>query len=119
MPSPARLRPGCTHPPSQTGAAPMALVRASNRPASAQAGAEQLSRPSLADLAVQLRADEPAQRRQAARDLALTSEGIPILCEHLEHEPAVSVRSVIMTSLIQSRSRDVVEGLARHLRSEN
>jgi len=97
----------------------MALVRATNRSASAQAPSEQLSRPSLADLAVQLRSDEPGQRRQAARDLALTSEGIPILCEHLEHEPAVSVRSVIMTSLIQSRSRAVVEGLARHLRSEN
>ena len=97
----------------------MALVRASNRPASAQAASEQLSRPSLADLAVQLRSDEPALRRQAARDLALTTEGIPILCEHLEHEPAVSVRSVIMTSLIQSRSRAVVEGLARYLRSEN
>jgi len=73
----------------------------------------------MTDLAVQLRSDEPAQRRQAARDLALTSEGIPILCEHLEHEPAVSVRSVIMTSLIQSRSRAAVEGLARYLRSEN
>ncbi len=97
----------------------MALVRASKRSASAQAPSEQLSPPSLADLAVQLRSDEPARRRRAARDLALTIEGIPILCEHLEHEPAVSVRSVIMTSLIQSRSRAVVEGLARHLRSEN
>ena len=97
----------------------MALVRATKRSASAQAPSEQLSCSSLADLAVQLRSDEPAQRRQAARDLALTSEGIPILCEHLEHEPAVSVRSVIMTSLIQSRSRAAVEGLARYLRSEN
>ncbi len=97
----------------------MALVRASKRSASTQAPSEQLSPPSLSDLAMRLRSGEPAQRRQAARDLALTSEGIPILCEHLEHEPAVSVRSVIMTSLIQSRSRAVVEGLARYLRSEN
>ena len=64
-------------PPSQTGAAPMALVRATKRSASAQAPSEQLSRPSLADLAVQLRSNEPAHRRQAARDLALTSEGHP------------------------------------------
>jgi hypothetical protein len=97
----------------------MALVRATKRSASVQAPSEQLSRPSLADLAGQLRSSEPAQRRKAARDLALTSEGIPVLCEHLEHEPAVSVRSVIMTSLIQSRSPAVVEGLVRYLRSEN
>ena len=80
---------------------------------------EQLSRPTLAELAGQLQSNEPALRRQAARDLALMSEGIPILCEHLEHEPAVSVRSVIMTSLIQSRSCAVVEGLIRYLPSEN
>ncbi len=97
----------------------MALVKATNRPANTQARPEQLSCPTLADLAVQLRSAEPTLRRQAARDLSLISEGIPILCEHLEHEPAVSVRSVIMTSLIQSRSRAVVEGLIRYLRSEN
>ncbi len=97
----------------------MALVKATNRPSSAQPGAEQLSRPSLSDLGARLRSDEPALRRQAARDLAMMREGIPILCDHLEHEPAVSVRSVIMTSLIQSRSRAAVEGLIRYLRSEN
>jgi len=97
----------------------MALVKATNKSANAQARAVQQSRPSLSDLAVLLRSNEPALRRQAARDLALMSEGVPVLCEHLEHEPAVSVRSVIMTSLIQSRSRAVVEGLIRYLRSEN
>jgi hypothetical protein len=95
----------------------MVLVKATKN-ACAPSSAE-LSRPAFADLAAQLQFAEPALRRQAARELAVTAGGIPLLCGHLEREAAVSVRSVIMTSLIQSRSRAAVEGLIRYLRSEN
>ncbi len=92
----------------------MALVKASKAaPIEAEHGG------SATELAAQLRASEPALRRRAARDLAHSAEGLTTLCRHLEREPAVSVRAVIMTSLIQSRSRAAVEGLIRYLRSEN
>lgn len=97
----------------------MALVRATKRVADPKRDAEHASSASAAQFAEGLRSVEPTQRRQAVRDLARFPEGIPILCDHLEHERAVSVRSVIMTVLIQSRSRQAVEGLIRYLRSEN
>ena len=97
----------------------MALVKAAKKPLSTPAPEERLSQPSVEDLAEELRSDEPSRRRRAARELARFPDGIPILCEHLEREPAVSVRSVIMTALIQSRSRAAVEGIIRYLRSEN
>jgi HEAT repeat protein len=97
----------------------MALVKAAKKPLSTPAREERLSQPSVEELAEELRSDEPSRRRRAARELACFPDGIPILCEHLEREPAVSVRSVIMTALIQSRSRAAVEGIIRYLRSEN
>jgi HEAT repeat protein len=97
----------------------MALVKATKRVASIEDAAERESDASAASLARALRSDEAAQRRQAARELARFPEGAPILCDHLEREPAVSVRSVIMTALIQSRARAAAEGLIRYLRSEN
>ncbi|MFZ1107271.1 MAG: HEAT repeat domain-containing protein [Rhodomicrobium sp.] len=97
----------------------MALVRATKNVASIEAGAEREKDASAAGLASELRSDEPSRRRQAARELARLPEGIPLLCDHLEREPAISVRSVIMTALIQSRSCAAVEGLTRYLRSEN
>ncbi len=97
----------------------MALVKATKRQADPQPEAGRPKSASAAELAAALQSNEPALRRQAARELAHLAEGIPILCDHLERESAVSVRSVIMTSLIQSRSREAAEGLIRYLRSEN
>jgi HEAT repeat protein len=97
----------------------MALVKATKRVADPQLEAERPSSASATEFAEQLGSGEPARRRQTVRDLARFPEGIPILCDHLEREPAVSVRSVIMTALIQSRSGAAVEGLIRYLRSEN
>jgi HEAT repeat protein len=97
----------------------MALVRATKKVAAAPVEVLLSPVPTAEELAAQLCSGEPALRRQAARELAQLAEGIPLLCDHLEREPAVSVRSVIMTSLIQSRSRAAVEGLIRYLRSEN
>ena len=97
----------------------MALVRATKRVADPQLEAERASSASATEFAEELRSVEPARRRQAARDLARFPEGISTLCDHLERESAVSVRSVIMTALIQSRSHEAVEGLIRYLRSEN
>jgi HEAT repeat protein len=97
----------------------MALVKALKKAEAAPVQAERPVAVSVTELAAQLRSGEPALKRRAARELAQTAEGIPILCDHLEREPGVSVRSVIMTSLIQSRSRAAVEGLIRYLRSEN
>lgn len=97
----------------------MALVRASKGNAGAQTQVEEAPRRSLAELSQDLCWDEIARRRQAARELSGRDDGIPILCEHLQHEPAMSVRSIIVTSLIQSHSPVAVEGLIRFLRSEN
>lgn len=97
----------------------MALVKATKRVADPQLEAERPSNASAAEFAEELRSVEPARRRQAVRELARLPEGMPILCDHLERERAVSVRSVIMTALIQSRSGVAVEGLIRYLRSEN
>ncbi len=97
----------------------MALVKATKKVANPQLEADHPSSGSAAQFADDLRSGEPAQRRHAARELACFPEGVPILCDHLEREPAISVRSVIMTALIQSRSREAVEGLIQYLRSEN
>ncbi len=82
----------------------MALVRATKNVASVEIEAGRASSASAAGLAADLRSAEPSRRRQAARELARLPEGVPLLCDHLEREPAISVRSVIMTALIQSRS---------------
>jgi HEAT repeat protein len=97
----------------------MALVKATKRVADAPVQAVCSPGASATEVAAQLCSGEPALRRQAARELAHMAEGIPKLCDHLEREPAVSVRSVILTALIQSRSGAAVEGLIRYLRSEN
>jgi HEAT repeat protein len=97
----------------------MALVRASKKDAVAEAKTAEASPLSLEDLMQDLCWDEPAPRRRAARALASREDGIPILCEHLQHEPAMSVRSIIITSLIQSHLPAAVENLIRLLRSEN
>jgi HEAT repeat protein len=97
----------------------MALVKATKRNTAPSIEAARSPGASATELAAQLCSGESALRRQAARELAHLAEGIPMLCDHLEREPAVSVRSVIVTSLIQSRSRAAVEGLICYLRSEN
>ena len=97
----------------------MALVKATKRVADPQSEAGPPSTASAIEFAEELRSGEPARRRRAVRELVRFPEGIPILCDHLERESAVSVRSVIMTALIQSRSGAAVEGLIRYLRSEN
>jgi HEAT repeat protein len=97
----------------------MALVRAKKREENSCPEAGRAPAVSVAELAAALRSGEPALRRQAARDLAQFPEGLPLLCNHLERESAISVRSVILTTLIQSHSRAAVEGLIGYLRSEN
>lgn len=66
-----------------------------------------------------LNAAEPAQRRQAARALAAHPPAAAALCTRLCAEPAASVRSVILTSLITMNCDDAVRGLLPCLRSED
>ncbi len=70
-------------------------------------------------LLTDLNADEPSRRRHAARDLATHPQAIAALCERLAIEPAASVRSAILTSLIALRSEAVVGSLLPYLASED
>jgi HEAT repeat protein len=97
----------------------MALVKAGGRPVESPSSAERARRLDFTELVEQLRSDDPARRRQTARELSALPESASLLCQHLEHETSVSVRSVIITSLIQSRSRTAVEGLIHYLHSED
>ena len=73
----------------------------------------------FAALATALAAPEAGERRRAARDLGAFPEAGPLLCAHLEREPAASVRAVILTTLIRIKSPAVAEGLLPLLRSED
>jgi HEAT repeat protein len=70
-------------------------------------------------LLARLHAAEPSQRRAAARGLAAYPPAAAELCARLGVEPAASVRSVILTSLIGMQSDAVVCGLLPCLRSED
>ena len=99
----------------------MPLVRA-DRTAAAPAGLEDdpgQRRQDWSALLAGLHAAESSQRRQAARSLAAYPQAAAELCARLEVEPAGSVRSVILTSLIGMQSDAVVRGLLPYLRSED
>ncbi len=88
--------------------------------------AERHAGPDVADeqsdpraLLADLYAEEPSQRRQAARGLAAHPQAAPDLCARLGAEPAASVRSVILTSLIAMPSDTVVRSLLPYLRSKD
>jgi hypothetical protein len=80
---------------------------------------------SLTVLVDALQAPQPGVRRAAARDLSAHAGAIPALCARLGIEPALSVRSVILTALIQLQSvagpaaPAIVAGLLPYLRSED
>ncbi len=61
----------------------------------------------------------PTTRRRAARTLAEMPGAVPVLCAHLADEPSLSVRSIILTGLIVSKSPAVVAGLLPLLDSED
>ncbi len=94
--------------------------------AEAPAHAEGNTGPAAADertdsrtLVTGLYAAAPSQRRQAARSLAAHPQAAADLCARLGAEPAASVRSVILTSLIAMPSDTVVRFLLPYLRSED
>ena len=70
-------------------------------------------------LRAELHAAEPSRRRQAARGLAAHPQAAAELCARLGPEPAASVRSVILTSLIALPTDTTVRGLLPYLRSED
>lgn len=70
-------------------------------------------------LLVELHAAEPSRRRHAARGLADHPPAASDLCARLGVEPAASVRSVILTSLVALRTDTTVLGLLPYLRSED
>ena len=96
----------------------MPLVRAERATDLASAGPAD-EPDDLRALLAGLRAAEPSQRRHAARCLAAHPTAAPELCARLGVEPAASVRSVMLTSLIALQSDAVVRGLLPCLRSEN
>jgi HEAT repeat protein len=74
---------------------------------------------SLADLLTGLSALESGTRRAAVRDLAAYPEAAMALCDRLEVEGSLSVRSVIMNSLIHVGTTEVAARLVSHLRSDD
>jgi HEAT repeat protein len=98
----------------------MPLVKAADRPPLAEPSP--LTTPpmvSLAGLLDALQSPETGLRRGAARDLGSHPEAIPTLCARLGIETALSVRCVILTTLIALQSQAAVAGLLPHLRSED
>jgi len=93
----------------------MPLVRADRTAEAARDDASIDGRVLLLDL----HADEPSRRRHAARDLAAHPQAAAALCERLGIEPAASVRSAILTSLIALRSEAAVSGLLPYLGGED
>lgn len=73
----------------------------------------------LETLLVDLAAPEASRRRAAARALADHPTAAAALCDQLEIETAVSVRAVILTSLIRLQSPAIGARLAGLLRSDD
>lgn len=71
------------------------------------------------DLMARLHDANPITRRYAARDLAEYPEAAPALIAHLKMEAEISVREVILTSLIRLKTSTAVENLVDCLRSED
>jgi HEAT repeat protein len=72
-----------------------------------------------ASLILALDDPNPAARRWAARDLAEFSEATGALIAHLKQETDLSVREVILTTLVRAVDFAAVLGLVECLRSED
>jgi HEAT repeat protein len=72
-----------------------------------------------ASLLLELDDPNPAARRWAARDLAECPEATAALIAHLKEEADLSVREVILTTLIRAGDFTAVLGLVECLRSED
>lgn len=71
------------------------------------------------DLKEQLLSPSASDRRWAARDLAQYPEASQFLLERLEKEKDVSVREVILSSLLVIRDEMVLKGLVEFLKSDD
>lgn len=75
--------------------------------------------PDCASLLAALSAPNPTARRLAARDLMHCPESAPALVGRLKIEPELSVREVILTTLIRLGDPTAVAGMTDCLRSED
>jgi HEAT repeat protein len=89
-----------------------------SRPEDAREGPGRQHPRDAAGLLLQIQADEPAQRRWAARDLAAHPDTAPALVSRLLSEPERSVRDAIFTSLAAHANAQAAEALLPLLRSE-
>jgi HEAT repeat protein len=96
----------------------MALVRSSRTEAPA-APTESTESCDYAALVGDLASPDAADRRRAARQLAAYPEAVPALCDRLVQERALSVRTVLFTTLIRLKSPAVVDALVPLLREED
>lgn len=96
----------------------MVLVR-SSRSAAAPPPVAVAEADDLPALLAGLDAPDPAVRRRAVRGLGAHPQAVPELCARLLVEPALSVRTVLFTSLIRLKSPAVVEALVPLLREED
>lgn len=71
------------------------------------------------NLKEQLSSEVATERRWAARDLAQYNEASKILLERLEKEKDISVREVILSSLLAIKDDITVKGLIELLKSED
>jgi len=71
------------------------------------------------NLAAELQHESPDRRRWAARDLIKCADATSALLEQLRVESSLSVREVILTTLIRLGDANAVLGLSECLRSED
>jgi len=71
------------------------------------------------NLIQQLSSNIPSERRWAARDLANYSDASRYLLDHLDNEKNISVREVIISSLLKIRDEIAINGLIDYLKSDD
>lgn len=74
---------------------------------------------SMTELVRDLASADPSTRRSAAKQLLEYPGATKILCEHLERDASISVRSIILSGLMRNHSREAAEALVGLLRSED
>jgi HEAT repeat protein len=67
----------------------------------------------------QLSSNIPYERRWAARDLADYSDASRYLLDHMDNEKDISVREVIISSLLKIRDEIAINGLIDYLKSDD
>ena len=75
--------------------------------------------PPSGDPLVLLDSADPADRRQAAHQLALRPSAAATLCARLAHEDDLSVREAILTALVRGGAAEAVPALLPFLESED